>query len=124
MCAGPVPHEGHQFFGSVCAVHLQPVVLPSAPPFSGTPTSVTYAGGVGKVTVLWQSPVTDPDPATTKYRLYAMPSTGGTRRLLGEGQTSPLELTPTSGSGTQNSPYNATAYLPGKAQPCVAEEGG
>lgn len=76
---------------------------------------MTYTGGVGKVTVLWQLPATDPDPTTTKYRLYATPSSGGTRRLLAEGQTSFLELTPTSGSGTQASPYNATAYLPGKS---------
>ncbi|PRW20837.1 Ig-like domain repeat [Chlorella sorokiniana] len=85
------------------------VVLVGMP---SSPTSLTYTGGVGKVTVLWQSPVTDPDPATTKYRLYATPSTSGTRRLLDAGQTSFVELTPSSGTGSALQPFNATAYLP------------
>lgn len=57
--------------------------------------------------------MTNPDPATTKYRLYATPSTSSRRRLLEGGQTSFIELTPTSGTGTVAQPFNATAYLPG-----------
>lgn len=88
--------------------------LPWPCPHAGAPTNPTYIGGVGKVTVLWESPVTNPDPATTKYRLYATPNTSGRRRhLLGGGQTSFIELTPTSGTGTAAQPFNATAYLPG-----------
>ena len=101
-CAA-VPREAH-------VPHSRP-----AHPHAGTPQNVTYYGGIGKVTVLWESPAVDPDPSTTKYRLYATPSSSGTRRLLEEGQTSFVELNPTSGSGTQASPYNATAYLPGES---------
>lgn len=81
---------------------------------AGTPQNVTYYGGIGKVTVLWESPAVDPDPLTTKYRLYATPVTDGRRRLLDEGQTSIAALVPARGDGTTGNPFNATVYLPGE----------
>lgn len=73
-------------------------------------------GGVGKVNVLWETPLVDPDPDTTKYRLYVTPEappSDGRRRLQGPVQTSVAELAPLSGAGTTASPFNASVYLPG-----------
>lgn len=69
----------------------------------------------------WQSPDTNPDPATTKYRLYATPSTSGRRRFLEDGQTSTVELIPASGTGTAESPYTAAVSLSGEV---VSSNGG
>jgi len=89
-------------------------LCPSTPPAAGTPQNVTYYGGIGKVTVLWESPAVDPDPSTTKYRLYATPlPTQGRRRLLDEAQTSIAALLPSKGDGPSADPFNATVYLPG-----------
>ncbi len=91
-------------------------LCPSTPPAAGTPQNVTYYGGIGKVTVLWESPAVDPDPSTTKYRLYATPlPTQGRRRLLDEAQTSIAALLPSKGDGSSADPFNATVYLPGES---------
>lgn len=95
---------------------------PSAPPpLAGTPQNVTYAGGVGKVTISWEAPAVEPDPATTKYWLYATPMVSSRRRLLGEGQTAFAELKPSggnlapaSGGGSFASPFSAVVSIPGE----------
>lgn len=84
---------------------------------AGVPLNVTYYGGIGKVTVLWESPAVDPDPTTTKYRLYATPlAAEGRRRLLDEQQTSIAALVPSKGDGSAADPFNATVYLPGESK--------
>ncbi|PRW20918.1 fibronectin type III domain-containing [Chlorella sorokiniana] len=85
------------------------------------PRNVTYTSGVGQVTISWEAPQRNPDPATTSYWLYVTPDVSSTRRLLGEGKTAFAELKPSSGSGALApaggagsfaSPFTATAAIP------------
>lgn len=83
---------------------------------------MSYSGGVGRVTITWEGPAADPDPAATQYWLYATPVVSSRRRLLGEGKTAFAELRPTSGggalapaggSGSFASPFSAVVSIPG-----------
>ncbi len=117
------------------AVFVTPVDKPllgarrSLPPCAGVPRNVSFVGGVGQVTIKWESPERNPDPAATSYWLYATPEVGSRRRLMGEGKTAFAELkpiggsgalAPAGGSGSFSTPYTAVVAIPGAAQPSRA----
>lgn len=117
-CMHPSIHCAGFSCAQTCALPGLPAATSPALCFltapAGVPLNVTYYGGIGKVTVLWESPAVDPDPTSTKYRLYATPLPAeGRRRLLEEQQTSIAALVPSRGDGSVADPFNATIYLPG-----------
>lgn len=90
---------------------------------------MSFVGGVGQVTIKWESPERNPDPAATSYWLYATPVVSSRRRLLGEGKTAFAELKPTGGSGvlaraggsgSVSTPFTAVVAIPGVVQSSCA----
>lgn len=99
--------------------------LRSLPRCAGVPRNVSFVGGVGQVTIKWESPERNPDPAATSYWLYATPEVGSRRRLMGEGKTAFAELkpiggtgalAPAGGTGSFSTPYTAVVAIPGAVQ--------